>query len=101
MLEPDILFHLKSKYGSIFETTLKRDTIIFRELTFAEFDRIAEYESSGESAAEIEDLIIKSAVVFPENIVLDHYPAGMISALAEEILQESRFCLSSKSKKNT
>ena len=97
MMDPDFLFRLKSKYGSIFETYLKKDIVIFRELTFAEFDKIAEYETAGESAAEIEDLIIKCAVVYPENMVLDNYPAGMISALAEEILQESRFCICSKS----
>lgn len=99
MLDPDILSKLKSKYGSIFQTSLKRDTVVFRELTFSEFDRIAEYESAGESAAEIEDLIIKSAVLYPENIVLDNYPAGLISSLSEEILQESGFASAGRAKR--
>jgi hypothetical protein len=98
MLDPEILYKLKEKYGSIFETSLKRDTIIFRELTFAEFDKITEYEISGESSAEIEDLIIKSAVIYPESINLDSYPAGLVSSLAEEILQESGFASPSKAK---
>jgi len=99
MVDPEILYQLKVKYGSIFQTHLKKDVVVFRELTFAEFDTIAEYESSGESSAEIEDLIIKSAVIYPESIVLDHYPAGLISSLAEEILQESGFYNPSKAKK--
>lgn len=99
MLDPDVLFRLKSKYGSIFQTTLKKEIIVFRELTFSEFDRISEYENSGESAAEIEDLIIKSAVIYPENMVLDNYPAGIISALSEEILQESGFASAARAKK--
>jgi hypothetical protein len=99
MLDPDILSRLKSKYGSIFQTALKKETIIFRELTFSEFDRISEYEAAGESAAEIEDLIIKSAVIYPENMVLDNYPAGLISSLSEEILQESGFASASRAKR--
>jgi len=99
MLDPDKLSKLKSQYGSIFQTSLKKDIIVFRELTFSEFDRISEYESSGESAAEIEDLIIKSAVIYPENIVLDNFPAGLISSLAEEILQESGFASAARAKR--
>lgn len=99
MVDPGILYKLKLEYGSIFQTYLKKDLIIFRELTFAEFDRIAEYELSGESSAEIEDLIIKSAVVHPEDIVLDHYPAGLVASLAEEILQESGFASAAKAKR--
>ena len=99
MVDPGILYKLKLEYGSIFQTYLKKDLIIFRELTFAEFDRIAEYELSGESSAEIEDLIIKSAVVHPKDIVLDHYPAGLVASLAEEILQESGFASAAKAKR--
>lgn len=99
MLEPDILHNLKNKYGSIFQTHLKQQPVVFRELTFAEFDRIAEYEASGESKAEIEDLIIKSAVIYPENMVLDNYPAGLISSLADEILEESGFSSPSRAKR--
>ena len=99
MLEPDILHNLKNKYGSIFQTHLKQQPVVFRELTFAEFDRIAEYEASGESKAEIEDLIIKSAVIYPEDMVLDNYPAGLISSLADEILEESGFSSPSRAKR--
>ena len=99
MVNAEILYELKLKYGSIFETYLKKDLVIFRELTFAEFDKIAEHESLGESSAEIEDLIIKSAVLYPEDIVLDNYPAGLVASLAEEILQESGFASPAKAKR--
>lgn len=99
MLTPEILYQLKKQYGSIFQTTLKRDEVIFRELTFSEFDQIAEHEFLGENKAEIEDLVIKSAVIYPENIVLDSYPAGMVSSLADEILEESGFASPSRAKR--
>lgn len=99
MFNPEILYRLKQEHGPIFQTFLKKDLVIFRELTFAEFDKIAEHETAGESSAEIEDLIIKSAVIYPEDIVLDHYPAGLVASLAEEILQESGFASPAKAKR--
>ncbi len=99
MVDAEVLYQLKLKYGSIFETYLKKDLIIFRELTFSEFDQISEHEALGEHSSEIEDLIIKSAVIHPKNIVLDNYPAGLVSSLAEEILQESGFASATKAKK--
>lgn len=98
MLTPEQLYKLKQAFGTVFETTLKKQTIIFRELTFAEFDKITEHQNSGESNEEIEDLIIKSTVIYPTDLKLDNYPAGMVSALAEEILSESGFADPSKAK---
>jgi hypothetical protein len=99
MLNPELLYELKLLYGSVFETTLKKDTIVFRELTFSEFDQITEHQNSGESSAEIEELIIKLGVIYPEDIDLDHYPAGLVSSLAEEILHESGFASPGKAKR--
>lgn len=92
MISSDLLYELKKKYGSLFQTSIKKQEIIFRELTFAEFDKVAEYQLSKEySSADIEDFIIKSAVLYPEDIDLDNYPAGQVSSLYEEILEESGF----------
>lgn len=92
MISSDLLYELKKKYGSLFQTAIKNQEIIFRELTFAEFDKIAEYQLSKEySSADIEDYAIKSAVLYPDNINLDKYPAGQVSSLYEEILEESGF----------
>lgn len=92
MLSPEQLYELKLKYGSVFQTQLKKDVVVFRELTFSEFDKISEHQNSGESSAEVEDLIIKYAIIYPDDFNLDNYPAGLVSSLAEEILLESRFC---------
>jgi len=97
MISSDLLYELKKKYGSLFQASIKKQEIIFRELTFAEFDKIAEYQLSKEySSADIEDFIIKSAVLYPEDINLDNYPAGQVSSLYEEILGESGFSSPSK-----
>jgi hypothetical protein len=99
MIAPEFLYELKSLYGSVFQTYLKKQLVIFRELTFAEFDKITEHQNSGESSAEIEDLIIKIGVVYPEDINVDAYPAGLVSSLAEEILEESGFASPKKAKR--
>ncbi|CAB4143347.1 hypothetical protein UFOVP784_121 [uncultured Caudovirales phage] len=99
MIAPEFLYELKSLYGSVFQTYLKKQLVIFRELTFAEFDKITEHQNSGESSAEIEDLIIKIGVIYPEDINVDAYPAGLVSSLAEEILEESGFASPRKAKR--
>jgi hypothetical protein len=99
MLDPSFIFKIKNEYGSIFETSIKKQVILFRELTFSEFDLIAEFQKNGNStAADIEDLIIKFAVIHPENFNADDYPAGLVSSLAEEVLEESGFSSAKRAK---
>jgi hypothetical protein len=99
MLDPSFIFKIKNEYGSIFETSIKKQVILFRELTFSEFDLIAEFQKNGDStAADIEDLIIKFAVIYPENFNADDYPAGLVSSLAEEVLEESGFSSAKRAK---
>lgn len=91
-MEPDFLYSLKKKYGSIFSVNIKGQDIIFRELTFNEYDRIVEYKNNeNSSSVEAEDLIISSAVVYPENYNFQKLPAGTISSLAQEIIDFSGF----------
>jgi hypothetical protein len=91
-MEPDFLHSLKKKYGSIFSVNIKGQDIIFRELTFNEYDRIVEYKNNENSSSlEAEDLIISSAVVYPENYNFEKLPAGTISSLAQEIIDFSGF----------
>lgn len=100
MLDTEKLYELKKKYGPLFVTRIKGQDVIFRELTFSEFDKISEYQTSSDyTNVDIEDLIIKSAVVFPEDFNCDKYPAGLISSLSEEILEESGFSSIKKAKK--
>lgn len=98
-MNPDSLHSIKNKYGSVFQTSIRKQEVVFRELTFAEYDKIAEYQKSFDhSSADVEELIIKFAVVYPENLDLDSYPPGIVSSLAEEILEESGFSSAKRAK---
>jgi len=98
-MNPDSLHEVKNKYGSVFQTSIRKQEVIFRELTFSEYDKIAEYERSVDhSSADVEELIIKFAVIHPENIDVDSYPPGIVSRLAEEILEESGFSSARRAK---
>jgi hypothetical protein len=99
MVTAELLYAVKKQYGSVFQTSLKNQEIIFRELTFAEFDQIAQHQSSSEfSSADIEELIISFATVYPENLDINSYPPGLVTALAEEILEESGFSSAKRAK---
>lgn len=99
MITPDLLYGVKKRYGSVFQTSVKKQEILFRELTFAEYDQIAQHQfDESFSSADAEELIIKYAVVYPENFDYNQYPPGLISSLAEEILEESGFSSAKKAK---
>ena len=91
-MEPQFLYELKKKYGSVFAVNLKGQEVLFRELTFNEFDQITEYKNSeNSSSTDAEDLIITSAVVYPENFNFQKLPPGLISSLAQQIIDFSGF----------
>lgn len=91
-MSPDKLYELKKKYGSIFSTLIKNEEIFFRELTFEEYDKIVEYKNSDDhSSVDIEDIIIESAVVYPENLDTNKIPPGLISSLSQQIVDVSGF----------
>lgn len=91
-MEPDKLYEIKKKYGSVFEVNIKNRDIVFRELTFAEYDKIVEYQKSEDySSADTEDLIIECAVVYPDNFDINSIPPGMVTSLAQKIVDFSGF----------
>jgi hypothetical protein len=91
-MEPEKLYELKKKYGSVFQATVKGTEIVFRELTFSEYDKIAEYQNSDDySSVDTEDIIIECAVVYPENFNINKIPPGMVTSLAQEIIDFSGF----------
>ena len=91
-MEPGKLYELKKKYGSVFQTIIKDIEVVFRELTFSEYDKIAEYQNSGDySSVDTEDLIIECAVVYPEDFNINKIPPGMVTSLAEQIVDFSGF----------
>jgi len=92
MLDSDLVLSLKLKYGNIFTTEVKNQTIIFRELTFSEFDDIALLQNLEDgSSVDSEDQIIATAVVYPEDFNINKMQAGLVSSLAQEILDASGF----------
>jgi len=91
-MSPDKLYELKKKYGSIFSTSIKNQEIFFRELTFEEYDKIVEYKNSADySSADLEDIIIESAIVYPEDLNTNTLPPGLISSLSQQIVDVSGF----------
>lgn len=91
-MEPDKLYEIKKRYGSIFTATIKGQDIVFRELTFNEYDQIVEYQNSEDyTSLDAEDLVIKYAVVYPENFSIDKLPPGIVSSLAKQIVDVSGF----------
>jgi hypothetical protein len=99
MITPDLLYEVKKIYGSVFQTYIKKQEVLFRELTFAEFDEVAQFQKDEDfSSADVEELIIKKSVVYPDNLDVNIYPAGIISFLAQEILEESGFSSAKKAK---
>lgn len=92
MLEPEEYNSLTSRYGAIFSTQVKNQEIFFRELTFSEFDSIINIQNiEGGSSVDSEDMIIKTAVVYPKDLNVDRLPAGIVSSLSQEILDVSGF----------
>lgn len=74
-MTPEKLYEIKKQYGDVFTVTIKNVDIVFRELTFSEYDKISEYKNSEDySSVDTEDLIINSAVVYPEDFSIDNLP---------------------------
>jgi len=91
-MEPDFLYQLKKKYGSVFSVVIKGQEIVFRELTFDEYDQVVEYKNNEDSSSvDAEDYIISSAVIYPENFDPNKLSPGAISSLAQEIVDFSGF----------
>jgi hypothetical protein len=91
-MSSDFVFDLKKKYGNIYTVDVKGNSLIFRELTFTEYDLILYLQDLEEyTYADIEDFIIEYAIVYPENFNLEKIPAGLVTNLAQNILELSGF----------
>lgn len=92
MIDPEVLIELKQKHGPLFATSIKGIDLLFRELTFKEFDNIIKIQDGGHfSSADAEDKILETTLVYPDLQILNRIPAGAISSLAQEILDASGF----------
>ena len=92
MIDPELVFTLKSKYGKIYSVDVKSQTLVFRELTFKEYNKILYLQGlDGFSSADMEDLILSYAIIYPENFDLMSISPGAVSSLSQEILNISGF----------
>jgi hypothetical protein len=92
MINSEVFLELKLKYGPLYSVSVKGIDLLFRELTFAEFDKIDKLQDSGDfSSADAEDYILECTIVYPENFNLNKIPAGAVSSLSQEILDASGF----------
>lgn len=92
MLDHELIFALKSKYGNIYSVAIKGRDVVFRELTFKEYNKILYLQNlDGFSSADMEDLILSYAVIYPENFDVMSIPPGIVSSLSQEILDISGF----------
>lgn len=90
MAKPNIGL-LKQQYGKIYSVSIRGVDYIFRSLTFAEFDEASSANSDEWSAADAEEGLVLKAVLWPEETDFDTLPAGVVTTLANEILDVSGF----------
>lgn len=92
MLDSEVLLELKSKYDPLYAFNVKGIELLFRQLTFSEYDKIAIIQDvDGMSSADAEDEILKCTLVHPVGFDIYRIPAGAVSSIAEEILEASGF----------
>lgn len=90
MLDSELIYSLKNKYGNIYSVNIKNHTLVFRELTFKEYNKILHYKDlEDSSSADIEDLILKFTIVYPEDFDIYQIPPGNISSLSQSVLDIS------------
>jgi len=91
-MDNEVLLELKLKYGPLYAVNVKGIDLLFRELTFSEFDKISKIqEADGYSSADSEDYILETTIVYPENFNINKIPAGTVSSLSESIIEASGF----------
>lgn len=100
MLTADVIFSLKNKYGNIYSVNIKNETVVFRELTFKEYDKILYLKNLDTiDSSDIEDIILEYAVIYPEGFNTLSIPPGVVSNLSSEILDISGFYSASLAKR--
>jgi hypothetical protein len=94
-LTSELIVDLKKRHGEIFQMDFGDQALVFRALTLKEFENLAIEEGHSDSA-QSEDNIVQTALLYPSMSVLEKMSAGLISVLAEEIIEESSFLNISK-----
>jgi hypothetical protein len=90
MIDSELIFNFKKKYGNIYSVDIKNITLIFRELTFKEYSQVLSYQDLDDSSsADLEDLILSFGIIYPEDFDIYKIPPGNVSSLAQDILDLS------------
>lgn len=79
----------KQAYGQVYSVNIRGVDYVFRALSFAEFDRLR--LDSPESAVDAEDQVVDLALLHPAEGPPPTAAAGIISSLAEQIINVSGF----------
>ena len=91
ILSEDKIRELKEKHSEIYLTSLRKGVdVVFKALTVNEYGNALDVALK-ESSADAEEFVIQTAVLFPEELDLDDYSIGEITALSDEILEQSGF----------
>lgn len=89
MINENTIRELKSQYGDeIYSVTVGKQECVFRALTSAEYKA---FSKMGLSSADLEDIIVMNAVVYPHPFNFNKIKPGEVSALADDILNLSGF----------
>lgn len=88
-LSPEQIAQWKVQYGSIYSTPVRNVNYVFRAITLKQFQDA--FKDTTASAADREETIIRIALIHPLEIDFDGISPGVVSALAEEILEVSGF----------
>lgn len=91
MATTERLAELKDDNRKIFIADLEGTEIVFRPLTFKEYDSISTHLELGATVTDVEDYVVESAILDPTEIDLDDFKPGSITALAERVLDVSAF----------
>lgn len=89
---PSEIVAWKNQYGRIYSIDFGTELYIFRAITYREFVDIESCrETEGFSDLDVEELIVKSTLLFPQDLDFDSPPAGFISGLANEVFHMSGY----------
>lgn len=86
----DEIFQWKKRHGQIFSVGFRDEEYVFRAVTISEYYDLSLHKNDF-SSADTEDAIVKAALLYPQKLDSDSAPAGLVSTLAEEILNISGF----------
>ncbi len=90
MTEDELIEQIKldgiEKYGAVFSCSIDDQQYLYRPITIKESSRI---RASSVSSADVEDLVVELAILYPENFDIDSIMAGYVSQLANAIIEDS------------